>query len=76
MKYQPNVNGAINSILGEFNMTIAEMADECRMSPHTIKSWLAGKTQPSLNKIIQLCDYYGMDITEWVKEVNIKNQWR
>ena len=76
MKYQPNVNGAINSILGEFNMTITEMADECRMSPYTIKSWLAGRTQPSLNKIIQLCDYYGMDITEWVKEVSIKNQWR
>lgn len=76
MKYQANVDGAINSILGEFNMTITEMANECRMSPYTIKSWLAGKTQPSLNKIIQLCDYYGMDITEWAKEVSIKNQWR
>ena len=76
MKYQENVKGAIETILEEFEITQTQMAEECGMSNQAISSWRHGRTQPSLNKIIQLCDYYGMEISEWVKEVNIKNQWR
>ena len=76
MKYQANVDGAIKTILEEFEITQAQMAEECGMSHQAISSWRHGRTQPSLDKIIQLCDYYGMEISEWVKEVNIKNQWR
>lgn len=76
MKYQLNIEGAIKTVMSEYGLTQAQMAVECHIAPATLWSWLKGRTQPTLKQIIWLCDYYGMEISEWVKEVNIKNQWR
>ena len=70
-------------ICKSFGITQEELAVYMKKTQTTIGNWQSGKSQPSLEEIVVLCNYFSIDLTTFVaidvekggliSEENIKN---
>lgn len=54
------------ALLKERNLTTAAVANETGISNATFSDWKRGKSQPKLDKIVKLAEFFGVPIEYFV----------
>lgn len=74
---QENIGGFLRDLRKEKNLTQEELAEKYGISSKTVSRWETGKTLPDLATLVELADYYEVDIKEIIdgeRKSEIMNQ--
>lgn len=61
---QEKIGGFLRDLRKEKNLTQEELAEKYGISSKTVSRWETGKTLPDLATLVELADYYEVDIKE------------
>lgn len=62
------INEKIYSLRKEHNLSQEELADKLNVSRQTISKWETGESCPDFNKIVPLCDLFGITTEELLRD--------
>lgn len=71
---QQKIGAFLKELRNEKNLTQEQLAEQFNVSSRTISRWETGKNMPDLSIIVELSDFYNVDIRELLNgERNVNN---